>query len=335
MKTPLLERFVGEARELLQGAATALLTLEKSPGDDSGINEVFRSVHTLKGSVGLFDFPAFSRLVHAGEDVLSAIRAGEVVLTGELVDLLLDSLDQVDGWLDRIDADGLMPDGADGTSRELTDALRAVLPARFAEKNDAAAPLAATLERADWLHAVAEHHRHAVFTAMANSAVVLAVEYVPVEDCFFSGEDPFGLFRDLPGLLSLEIDGSIPFPSLDELDPYRCTLRFRALTTASRLEIEHLFRYVIDQIRIASVSPEALVSIHGDLRGDGDDAQAHEVFAETALALAAAGDWPGLSRSAETLRRSINPELVTAAALRWLKVVLAARSPMANMAIYH
>ena len=57
MSTPLLERFVGEARELLQGAATALLILEKNPGDEAGINEVFRSVHTLKGSAGLFDFP--------------------------------------------------------------------------------------------------------------------------------------------------------------------------------------------------------------------------------------------------------------------------------------
>jgi two-component system chemotaxis sensor kinase CheA len=284
MKTPLLERFVSEARELLQGAAAALLTLEKNPGDEAGINEVFRSVHTLKGSAGLFDFPAFSRLVHAGEDVLSAIRAGEVVLTGELVDLLLDSLDQVSGWLDRIDADGTMPDGADGISSELTGALRAVLPAKFAEAANTSAPLAATLARADWLNAVAEHHRHAAFAAAANGAVVLAVEYVPSDDCFFSGEDPFGLFRDLPGLLSLEIDGSGPFPSLDRLDPYRCALRFRVLTVAPRHGIEHLFRYVIEQINIAPVTPEALVSIQGDLSGGLDDAPA---FATTGEALAA------------------------------------------------
>jgi two-component system, chemotaxis family, sensor kinase CheA len=327
MKTPLLERFVGEARELLQGAATALLTLEKNPGDDAGINEVFRSVHTLKGSAGLFDFPAFSRLVHAGEDVLSAIRAGEVVLTGELVDLLLDSLDLVNGWVDRIDADGIMPDGADGTSRELTGALRAVLPARAAEGSNADSPPAVTLTRADWLHAIAEHHRQAAFAAVADGAVVLAVEYVPAEDCFFSGEDPFGLFRELPGLLALEIDGVEPFPLLDSLDPYHCVLRFRVLTTAPRHDIEHLFRYVIEQIQLAPVTAEALVSIQGDQRGGLADAPAHEAFAAAAPALAAAGDWPALSRSAESLRRSISPALVTAAALRWLTVVLAMPTP--------
>ncbi len=131
MNTPLLDRVVAEARELLQGAATALLALEKNPADSDGINEVFRAVHTLKGTAGLFDFPAFSRLVHAGEDVLSAVRIGAVMLTAELVDLLLDSLDQVSAWVDRIDSQGGMPDGADGISHAMATALRAVLPADF------------------------------------------------------------------------------------------------------------------------------------------------------------------------------------------------------------
>ena len=261
------------------------------------------------------------------EDVLSAIRAGEVVLTGELVDLLLDSLDQVSGWLDRIDADGIMPDGADGTSRELTGALRAVLPARFAVEANTVAPLAATRARADWLHLAAEHHRRAAFVSALDGAPVLAIEYVPPDDCFFNGEDPFGLLRDLPGLLSLEIDGSGPFPPLERLDPYRCALRFRVLTTASKHEIEHLFRYVIEQIQLAPVNPEALVSIHGDLPGDLDDAAVHDAFAATAEAHAAVGDWPGVARSTEILLEAISPSLVAAAALRWLKVVLAMPTP--------
>src|ERR1700677_1482685 len=193
MSTPLLERFVSEARELLQGAASALLILEKTPGDEDRINEVFRSVHTLKGTVGLFDFPAFLRLVHAGEDVLSTVRAGEIVLTSELVDLLLDSLDQVSGWLDQIDASGVMPDGADAISLAMTTALRAVLPVDFGAANDAAAPVAVALDGADWLHMLAEDDRHTALAPMTEGATVLAIEYVPAADCFFSGEDPFGM----------------------------------------------------------------------------------------------------------------------------------------------
>ena len=189
--------------------------------------------------------------------MLSAVRAGEVALSAELVDLLLDSLDQVSGWLDRIDAAGVMPDGADGISRELTAALRAVLPANFGAADIVAAPVA-VLARAAWLHELAEADLNAAFAAARNGASVLAVEYVPARDCFFSGEDPFGVVREIPGLLSLAIDTAEPLPSLDVLDPYRCVLRFRLLTTASRHEIEHLFRYVIEQVRLATLMPAAL-----------------------------------------------------------------------------
>jgi two-component system, chemotaxis family, sensor kinase CheA len=249
------------------------------------------------------------------------------VLSGELVDLLLDSLDQVSAWLDRIDADGVMPDGADGTSLELTGTLRAVLPARFAEASDAAAPASAMLERADWLHQVAEHHRRAAFAAALDGATLLAIEYVPSADCYFSGEDPFGLFRELPGLISLEIDSSGPLPSLDGMDPYRCLLRFRVLTTAARHAIEYLFRYVIEEIQLAPVTPEALVSIHGEPRDDLKDGPALQAFAIQAATLTAAGDWAGLARSTELLLGTIGSASVAAAALRWLKVVLAMPTP--------
>ena len=123
--------FVGEARELLQSSAAALLVLEKHRGDEAAINEVFRSVHTLKGSVGLFDFPALIKLVHAGEDVLSAIRAGELDLTSALVDMLLDALDQVSAWVDDIAGSGALAPGADGVSKAMTAGLRGVLPADY------------------------------------------------------------------------------------------------------------------------------------------------------------------------------------------------------------
>ena len=128
MTASLLESFVGEARELLQNAATALLVLEKQQHDQAAINDVFRSVHTLKGSVGLFDFPALLKLVHAGEDVLSAVRDGQLDLSSALVDLLLDALDQVGAWIDSIATGGALPAGADNVSRDMTAGLRGVLP---------------------------------------------------------------------------------------------------------------------------------------------------------------------------------------------------------------
>jgi two-component system chemotaxis sensor kinase CheA len=324
MSTPLLERFVGEARELLQGSASALLVLEKYPGDEAAINEVFRSVHTLKGSAGLFDFPAFTKLVHAGEDVLSVVRAGQLTLTSELVDMLLDALDQVSAWIDDIDGTGALRAGADGISKEKTAALRAVLPADYGAAQ-AGPPAAHTgdLVAMDWLAAIPEVDRLSAFTAAMGGAELQAVEYVPLEDCFFSGEDPFILFRQLPGLRSLAIEATEPWPAMDALDPYRCNLRFLALVAAPPTEIEVLFRYVVEQVRMAPVPPHALVTVTGDRNGGpvyGD-------FVEEAQGLVGAADWPALRRAVAALLQLTAPALQPASALRWLDAVLAMPVP--------
>ena len=84
--TTLLERFIPEAREHLEIAAADLLKLERDPANEGLVNEVFRSVHTLKGASGLFDVPGLTRLLHAGEDLLGAVRSGVLKFDPEMVD---------------------------------------------------------------------------------------------------------------------------------------------------------------------------------------------------------------------------------------------------------
>ena len=62
----LLEQFLSESRDFLQGIGEKLIQLERLPDDASLMNELFRFVHTLKGNSGLFDFPEMSRVLHAG-----------------------------------------------------------------------------------------------------------------------------------------------------------------------------------------------------------------------------------------------------------------------------
>ncbi len=242
------------------------------------------------------------------------------------MDLLLDALDQVSAWVDAIETTGAMPEGADGVSRTMTSALRGILPADYGAAAKAAASSAvAVLTDLAWLGALAEADRLAAFSGVLDGAAVLAVEYAPLDDCFFSGEDPFGLLRQMPGLLALSIDTSEPFQPLDQLDPYRCILRFRALTSAPRIEIEHQFRYVIEQVRLAEVAPHALVSVTGETNGG----PVYEDFVDEAGALAAAADWDALRRSVDALLELTGPSLVLASALRWLRAVLAVPAPEA------
>ena len=67
MNDDLLEQFIAEGREQLAEAAEDLLALERAPDDKERINRLFRSIHTVKGSSGLFDIPPITRVLHAGE----------------------------------------------------------------------------------------------------------------------------------------------------------------------------------------------------------------------------------------------------------------------------
>jgi two-component system chemotaxis sensor kinase CheA len=208
--------------------------------------------------------------------------------------------------------------------KEMTAALRGVLPADFgAPPAGAPAVHMGDLTALDWLAAIPENNRLAAFIAAIGGAEIQAIEYVPLEDCFFSGEDPFNLFRQLPDLHGLIIEPTEPWAAIDSLDPYRCILSFRALVAAPRGEIETLFRYVVEQVRIAPVPPHSLVSV----TGDGNGGPVYGDFVDDARRLIAAADWPALRRSVEALLRLTAPALLLASALRWLEAVLAAPVP--------
>ncbi|MFZ1107274.1 MAG: chemotaxis protein CheA [Rhodomicrobium sp.] len=258
---PLLARFISEAQELIQQSAAGILRLEKDPENEVGINEVFRAIHTLKGSSGLFDAQPLTNLLHAGEDVLSAVRSGALRLSPEITDRILDMLDQVGVWIGDLEKNEELPGAAAEVSQKLAKALRGFLP--VAEGNAAAAPERQSRGQAggfDWLDEIRRAPGYDAFAAAAaaSSKAVVAVEYRPHEACFYSGDDPANLMRQTPELGVLSASLCAPWPSLDDLDPYRSNFIFRALTLAPRDEVAHLFRYVIDQVSIMALPPGSL-----------------------------------------------------------------------------
>ncbi|EJW10869.1 Signal transduction histidine kinase CheA [Rhodovulum sp. PH10] len=327
MSNALLARFIPEARDLLQSSASGLLRLEKSPADATAINEVFRAVHTLKGSSGLFDAVALTRLVHAAEDLLGEVRSAQRELDSDLVDMLLDSLDQVSAWIDHLERHERLPDDADRVCKAAVGRLRDRLaPAEAPASSDPPAEEKPAAE-IGWIADMAEADRLALFSDAARGHPVLAVHYVPAETCFYNGEDPFGLVLQVPGLGALDVVTREPWPPLEELDPYRCNLAFRLLASGARVEVEHLFRYVSDEVRIDQVAPDALIRLAG--APAPGPLPVVEDFAEEARACLERRDWAALRTATAALLALTNPELSTASALRWLDAVSAAPFPNA------
>jgi two-component system chemotaxis sensor kinase CheA len=93
--TEALEIFSEESDELLQQSEYILLKLEDEPDSDDLINDLFRTIHTIKGSAGLFGFDDVVSFTHVAESVMGQIRDKEVSLDENLLGLLLDSRDQI------------------------------------------------------------------------------------------------------------------------------------------------------------------------------------------------------------------------------------------------
>ncbi|MHA6197953.1 chemotaxis protein CheA [Pseudomonas wadenswilerensis] len=101
--TQLLEGFLEEARDLLKEAEDNLLRLEQASDDAEAINALFRAVHTLKGSAGIFSLEPLVALAHQLENQLMGVRDGQRQLTPALVSLMLQCMDELNGMVESID----------------------------------------------------------------------------------------------------------------------------------------------------------------------------------------------------------------------------------------
>lgn len=109
-----LADFLEEAQEIVNNLNQALLELERNPHrQDELINDIFRYMHNLKGNSGLLGYSELNALSHEAESLLGLVRKGDIKLERGLVDLLLTSVDQVDGLINKIDAQAMTVSGSD------------------------------------------------------------------------------------------------------------------------------------------------------------------------------------------------------------------------------
>ena len=325
---PLLEQFLSEARDFLQGIGEELMQLEKAPNDAELLVSLFRLVHTLKGNSGLFEFPEMTRVLHAGEDLMDAVRNGRVAFTQELADQLLDAMDFVSVLCDEIETDGRIQASRASDSAKLAAALRAMI-ARNAIP-DAQESCEAVFESAASALAlqpqpsrlplidIPEAIRLDAYLRSQNGHVVHWVSYKPIAECFFQGDDPFFAARQTPEMLWVRIVPREPWGPLAELDAYRCVLEFQLLTSAPLADLVELYRYVPDQESMVAVPSCHFVIPQGDPNGG----PVYDDFVVDALQHLEAGRLGALKQAAQTMLHLSNHELWFSSALRWLLVLL-------------
>lgn len=97
-----LDVFLEESSEHIRSLNSRLLELEKNPHETSGLNEIFRSAHTLKGMSSTMGFIGLADLTHHMENLLAELKEGKMLVTSKAVDILFACIDRLQIMIDSI-----------------------------------------------------------------------------------------------------------------------------------------------------------------------------------------------------------------------------------------
>ncbi|MEY9390549.1 two-component system chemotaxis sensor kinase CheA [Bradyrhizobium japonicum] len=119
----LLREFLTETSESLDTVDNQLVKFEQEPNNAKILDNIFRLVHTIKGTCGFLGLPRLEALAHAGETLMSKFRDGMPVTAGA-VTVILASIDRIKEILAGLEATEVEPEGTD---RDLIDKLEAMV----------------------------------------------------------------------------------------------------------------------------------------------------------------------------------------------------------------
>jgi two-component system chemotaxis sensor kinase CheA len=231
-----IETFLEESGELLASIETAALHLHGGTGGErEAIDQLFRALHTLKGSGAMCGFSAVAAFAHEVETLLDEVRGGKVPVTAELAGLMLAAGDHIRSLLEA-DQGGLAAD--ETVEKSLLERIRAL---------QAAAPMPSTPAMAA--------------PAGAAGAAEWSIEFRPEPSILRQGGNPELLWRELRELGECVVTGHRDeVPVLEELDAESCYFwwSIRLRTTASLPQLRDVFLFVEDgaHLVIEPLAPE-------------------------------------------------------------------------------
>jgi two-component system, chemotaxis family, sensor kinase CheA len=135
----LLREFLTETAEHLDTVDVELVRFEQDPNNQPILRNIFRLVHTIKGTCGFLGLPRLEALAHAAETLMGKFRDGMPVTT-DAVSLILVTLDRVKGILAELERTGGEPEGADDDLIGSLEEMAERDPAAIAAEVAAAAP---------------------------------------------------------------------------------------------------------------------------------------------------------------------------------------------------
>ena len=91
----ILNDFLTESNEMLEVLDQRFVTLESDPNNTDLLNEIFRAMHSMKGSAGFLGFNNLVDVAHRGENILNKLRQGEMAVNPAIISIILETIDVI------------------------------------------------------------------------------------------------------------------------------------------------------------------------------------------------------------------------------------------------
>lgn len=223
------QAFIIEANELLSDLESSLLSLEEDKSNTELIGKIFRALHTVKGSGGMFGFDEIAMFTHDIETVYDYVRNGEMEVTKDLIDLTLKAKDQI----------SLMLDEEEGV-KKTDDAVGREIIVKFkAYVGELKSEAAAVQKSAKTLHEEPQ-----------ENAKTYKISFKPDKEIFMSGTNPIKLINELKTLGELNYSIiTAEIPPLDTIQAELCYVSFNIVMTTNRHldDLQDVFIFVEDR----------------------------------------------------------------------------------------
>jgi two-component system chemotaxis sensor kinase CheA len=234
MKENFRAAFIEEALELLIELEYSLLELEKesNANDTNLIAKVFRALHTIKGSSGMFGYNEIALFIHDIESAYEHIRNGEIKITPEIIGLTLSAKDSIGEMLSNKDKKNF---ANDQNTNDILTAFRAIIQ-DYNSKNG--------IETNDHKE---KSKKQIELKDSSNSDFTYHIRFQPLQDYFLNGANPVLLLNELRRMGSSNIIGNVDsITGLNLTDPSKCYINWDIiLTTAHGIDaINEVFIFV-------------------------------------------------------------------------------------------
>jgi two-component system chemotaxis sensor kinase CheA len=244
-----IKAFVEEATEMLAELEVSLLKLENNAEDKELLAKVFRALHTIKGSAGMFGFDDITAFTHDIETVFDYIRNGDIKITKEIIDLTLASRDQISLMLQSSENNRLFDQRI---IEHILDSFRNISAEYNSNKNNCD-PKTGLEQIPDELPNGSLHS--------------YLIKFKPGPDIFLNGVNPILLLNELRELGECNlISGIDDIPALENIDPEKCytSWEMTLLTDKGLNAIKDVFIFVEDEceleIKIMDADEEPVLS---------------------------------------------------------------------------